>query len=681
MIDERIIRQWWDVFRPDNALTEIRILAGKKNFSGYFTDVETLLSQIRMSENLGGIYATINPVLDSCYGRVQHDKLMQFAKAQTSDGDIAKRAYILVDLDPERPSDTNATDEQKNKAYSVAWEVFKFLSSQGFEKPIMADSANGYHLYYRVDLPNDEESTTLVKDFLSAVDMMCSTDEVKVDTSVFNASRIVKLIGTQSRKGSNTKAQPQRMSFFINIPDEVKVTDVAYIRKVAAMLPKAEPPSSRNGYNSERFDIEGFISKHGIKVARRGKFKEGEKLILEECPFDPNHKAPDSAIFVMNDGAIGFRCLHNSCSHFSWHDLRMRFEPDAYQRKDLAEFARKRRYYAKVVPSYAIAGEPTKDGKKWLSMTDIKWVDPSTVESIPSGIEILDKKMAGWTLGEVTVFSGGSGSGKTTILDTFALNAVQRGYKVAMFSGEIPSDRFQSWIDQIAAGKANVYKDYRYENSYHPTRDVAEKINRWLDGSLFLYNNEYGNNDEFIFKSLEELVEKEGVRLIILDNLMTVDLDSDGTENEKQTAFIKGLKNFARKWSVHVILVCHPRKEQSFQLLRKESISGTANLTNLCDNLIIMHRIGRDFDRRAKDFFGTETTQRLMDTYDNVMEVAKNRSFGVVDLLIGLFFERESRRLKNTKEEHIVYGWDDSPTLIPEDDLPPDELPFDSTWR
>jgi len=127
-----------------------------------------------------------------------------------------------------------------------------------------------------------------------------------------------------------------------------------------------------------------------------------------------------------------------------------------------------------------------------------------------------------------------------------------------------------------------------------------------------------------------------------------------------------------------VILVCHPRKELSYQLLRMESIAGTADLVNMCDNLFIMHRVGRDFEKRAKDFFGDWLVQSYT-KYDVVIEICKNRSYGVKDYLIGLYYEKESRRLKNEVAEHIVYGWQDEALVqstIPVDDLPPDNDEF-----
>ena len=114
----------------------------------------------------------------------------------------------------------------------------------------------------------------------------------------------------------------------------------------------------------------------------------------------------------------------------------------------------------------------------------------------------------------------------------------------------------------------------------------------------------------------------------------------------------------AKKLNIHVILVAHPRKETT--LLRKESISGTADLTNAVDNCFLIHRVGEDFMKRAGEFFGKEKTLRYAE-YSNVVEVCKNRSMGVVDYLVGMYYEVESRRFKNNRAEYVVYGWQEQP--------------------
>lgn len=155
-------------------------------------------------------------------------------------------------------------------------------------------------------------------------------DHVDVDVKVFNPARITKLYGTYSRKGGNTPNRPHRISKILVVPQEIKENDISLFKRLADYIPKIEPIVRFNNGNREQFDIDNFISKHGIKVHKETLLGDGtRKIILDECPFDSSHKHPDSAIFVSKDG-IGFTCFHNSCSQYTWRDLRLKYEPNAY---------------------------------------------------------------------------------------------------------------------------------------------------------------------------------------------------------------------------------------------------------------------------------------------------------------------------------------------------------------
>jgi hypothetical protein len=43
--------------------------------------------------------------------------------------------------------------------------------------------------------------------------------------------------------------------------------------------------------------------------------------------------------------------------------------------------------------------------------------------------------------------------------------------------------------------------------------------------------------------------------------------------------------------------------------------------------------------------------------YDNVIEICKNRDLGHQDVMIGLYFEIESKRMSCYKENNRIYGW------------------------
>lgn len=663
-MNEITIRQWYDTFKSGEELVEVRIVdnAYKRTYSGYFTDVNTLLNEIRKYDNCN-IYFTLNAINPACYDREQHDRIVTKPKSTTSDNDIVGRDWILIDIDTKKPSDTNSTDEEKEMAKEVVNNVFKFLRDEGFEKPVVCDSGNGFHLLYKIAMKNSNENTTICKEFLQVLDMLFSNPNVEIDCTTHNASRVCKLYGTFSRKGSNTKKRPQRESKILRIPDEIKITPNEYFAKVAAMLPKPEQPSKSNYYSNEKFDLEAFLNKHHIAVRNIVRTSSFTKYILDECPFNSSHRAPDSAIFEMSNGGLGFKCLHSSCSQYTWKDFRLKFEPDAYDHKEYQRHEHKMQYYSqqKKEPFVPKKEDSTK-GKKWLAMTDVQYVNMSKLVAIPTGYKELDKKIIGLLMGDVTVLSGLSGSGKTSWIDCVVLNAVQRGYKVGIWSGELQDFRFQSWIDQISAGKNYVCKKEGYENYYYAPKNIANQINKWLEGKLFLYNNNYGSKWQQLFADIKTLVENEGTQLIVLDNLMALQIDSyDGDKYTQQTRFINDLKEYAKAKNIHVILVCHPRKEGGF--LRKESISGTADLTNLADSVFIIHRIGKDFEQRAGEFFGKDKVIPYL-KYNSVIEVCKNRSMGVIDLLVGMYYEVESRRLKNEISENIVYGWQEQPTQL-----------------
>ena len=663
-MNEITIRQWYDTFKSGEELVEVRIVdnAYKRTYSGYFTDVNTLLNEIRKYDNCN-IYFTLNAINPACYDREQHDRIVTKPKSTTSDNDIVGRDWILIDIDTKKPSDTNSTDEEKEMAKEVVNNVFKFLRDEGFEKPVVCDSGNGFHLLYKIAMKNSNENTTICKEFLQVLDMLFSNPNVEIDCTTHNASRVCKLYGTFSRKGSNTKKRPQRESKILRIPDEIKITPNEYFAKVAAMLPKPEQPSKSNYYSNEKFDLEAFLNKHHIAVRNIVRTSSFTKYILDECPFNSSHRAPDSAIFEMSNGGLGFKCLHSSCSQYTWKDFRLKFEPDAYDHKEYQRHEHKMQYYSQQKKEpFVPKKEDSAKGKKWLAMTDVQYVDMSKMASIPTGYKELDKKIIGLLLGDVTVLSGGSGAGKSSWIDCVALNAIQRGYKVGIWSGELQDFRFQSWINQIAAGKNYVCKREGFENYYYAPKNISNQISNWLEGKLFLYNNNYGSKWQQLFADVKELVDKEGVQLIVLDNLMALHIDNyEGDKYTQQTKFINDLKEYAKAKNVHVLLVCHPRKEGIF--LRKESISGTADLTNLADSVFIIHRIGKDFEQRAGEFFGKDKVLPYL-KYNSVIEVCKNRSMGVIDLLVGMYYEVESRRLKNEISENIVYGWQEQPAQL-----------------
>lgn len=641
--DEFEIRKTFELMVEE--LTEVRILGTNVTASGYFKDVDTLLRSLKQYEKKQGLnfYFVMNSINEGCYSRQQRDCFIEKTKIPTtSDKDIVKRDWLMIDLDCERPTGVSSTEEELQKSKDKANKVYKYLKNEGFEQPIVAYSGSGTHLLYKISL--DPGETQLIKDCLLALDMIFSDEEVKIDTAVFNASRITKLYGTMAAKGRNTKERPHRLSKIVNYPNEIKVNDVALLIKLAKNLPA--PP--KRTFQTQEFNIDDWLSSNGIAIKENSVFSGGRKLILEECPFDSSHKGKDAAIFVLNNGAIAFKCFHASCSNNTWQDVRKKFEPNAYDRAEFVRTQPRLNSLKKV--------EPKTDEPLFYTSTTIKMKDRSQIVSIPTGVTKLDKKIIGLNKGEVSCVSGLRGSGKSSWISQVALETIQKKYRVALFSGELSENRVLEWLQLQAAGKQYTHAT-DYENYFYVDNRTKKTINKWLDNKIFIYNNNYGNDAQKILNSVEQCIAKNKVDLVVLDNLMSMNLESlSGDKYERQTRLITGLVQYAQNNDVHILFVAHPRKSLGF--LRIEDISGSADLANAVENVFIIHRVNTDFKTRSKLMFGWRDDNELYNN-TNVIEVCKNRDLGVQDLFVGLQYEKESKRFLNERYETKHYDWEE----------------------
>lgn len=666
-MDVEEIRKWHSVFKQNNELFEIRLILNGNLYSGYFYDIEECIKKLHPYDNMN-VYFSVNKINDACSSRTQFNQFIKVKGTATSKRDIVQRLYIPIDIDVERPSDICSTDEEKEYAHHKAIEVYRFLKENTFSEPIICDSSSGYHLYYPIDMTANEDSESLIKRFFLVLSNFFTDERVKIDPAVCDANRIMRLSGSWSRKGRNSEERPHRMSKILKFPQEqqrMSFEDVLSFVKKYEIDGDADDKQTlhfESNSNKEEFDVRKFLQENGVEVVKELPWDNGgTKLILKECPFENSHHAPDSAVFIKRDGSLGFKCLHASCSNYNWKSLRLKFEPHAYDKPQFEQ----RQFRQPYIPErkrYKIKDENPELGKKWLSLSDVKRVNLSETKTIKTGFRELDKKILGLNLGEVTLLSGSNSAGKSSWLNTLILNVINDDNKVALWSGELPPDKLKMWLHNAAAGKDNIISKQRGDFTiYETTPQASAKIDEWLDGKFFLYNNEYTSKWEQILHDIKELI-KLGVNLFILDNLFSMDIDIfDGDKNNKQKELILQICQLARGNRIHIILVAHPRKSIGF--LRKTDISGTADLTNAVDNVFICHRVNNDFLKTGSEFLGSAKVQEY-NTFGNCIEVCKNRMFGIVDFLVGMYYEIESRRFKNDINENIRYGWQDEPNQV-----------------
>lgn len=702
-MDSGEIRKWHKIFFPDGKMFEIRILGGRWQWqaaSGYFKDVETMIAQLRpilddpARNGNAQAFFCLNEINEDLYSRVQHDGFVSKATT-TKDEDITRRRWVLIDFDPIRAKDVSSSESEREKAHRKSQQVYLFLKNAGFKEPVFAWSGNGAHALYRVDMPNDEEHNTLIKNFIDGIALKFTDGDVDIDRKVYNPARVCKLYGTEARKGANTQERPWRTARIVYPKEakEIEINSDEVFRRAVEILPKEiqEPPSQprpSGGYpSSAPFDLDAWLNLHGIEY--RIKNEGGiTKYQLRNCPWEDSHSSHhewDSAICKMPDGKIAFTCFHAHCTGKKWEDVRKLYEPGYIPHSERVFRQNAGLPYMpfpyRQKPKYEIKQEIPELGSKWMPLSAIKKINVSELERVETGVKELDRDIMGLFMSEVTILSGSNASGKSSFINTLCLKVVNQNCKAALWSGELRADVLKSWIQMAACRRFQLIGPDRW-GRYSVPDNIGAMIDGWLDGKFYLYNNEYGTKWEQVYHDMAEL-QKHDVKFFVLDNLMSLDIDLDGDKNDKQKKVIEDLKSFAKSNMVHIMLVAHPRKSPGRGMnsfVRKDDIAGSSDLMNLADDIFIIHRNNNDFKRAVKEYFGKNTEiGSESDAHGNYIESAKNRMFGVCDRMYGLFYEPETRRFKNSLDEDFVYGWDKD--AVPSDEARGNDgaLPFIQT--
>ena len=212
------IQKMWRIFSAGkSSIFELRALAPigivpklkpvTKHFrAAAYEDVEVCKrafeqEALRLNADGYNIYIVMNPIKTGFTGHA------------AGDDDIAYRDLLLIDIDRAVKKVEPANDADVEAARLIANAIKCCLTGRGFSDPLRVMSGNGHHLYYVLkDVANTPEAAAAVQRMLHNLAAKFDNADVKVDTAVYNASRITKVPGTIMRKGAQSEGRPYRMA-------------------------------------------------------------------------------------------------------------------------------------------------------------------------------------------------------------------------------------------------------------------------------------------------------------------------------------------------------------------------------------------------------------------------------------------------------------------------------------
>lgn len=298
-----------------DGIIEARILPhddSARPLGGFFKTPERLADALAcMNGKLSNasVYVTLNPVKRSLLARAKNRFVRATSGGQAKDGDILKRAWFAIDVDPVRPKNLPASDDELRAAIAKRDAIVRWLQTRGWPACVKNTSGNGAHALFPVDLPNTKEIATTFKRALKALDAQFSDARVKVDTSVSNASRIWRLYGTVNRKGTASKQRPHRRAVIEVLPKLYANVSREQLDALAGLVAK---PVGMPGRAPTLLDA---FKRKGMYIRDLG---DGRHAV--RCPWADEHTTDstdtETVLFdpsAGNGGRGGFKCQHDHC--------------------------------------------------------------------------------------------------------------------------------------------------------------------------------------------------------------------------------------------------------------------------------------------------------------------------------------------------------------------------------
>ncbi|QTD90808.1 AAA family ATPase [Burkholderia anthina] len=238
--------------------------------------------------------------------------------------------------------------------------------------------------------------------------------------------------------------------------------------------------------------------------------------------------------------------------------------------------------------------------------------------------------------GEVSLWGGINGHGKSGVLGQVILHVMAQGERACIASMEMPPHKTLERMARQAACQAA------------PAQPYLRALEHWTDDRLWIYNH-IGTVQRDRMLAVSRYCRNElGVSHMVIDSLMKCGIAPDDYAGQKN--FVDQLCSLARDTGLHVHLVHHIRKgERETDIPDKFDLKGAGEITDLVDNLLIVHRNKRKETELRKDL-DDEKRATFEAQADTVLICAKQRHY-TWEGNLKLWFDPQSLQFRDQRTD------------------------------
>lgn len=229
--------------------------------------------------------------------------------------------------------------------------------------------------------------------------------------------------------------------------------------------------------------------------------------------------------------------------------------------------------------------------------------------------------------GELTVWTGYNGHGKSLMLNQVLIGVMDQGERVCVFSGEMTPERQGKRMAKQLGGVDR------------PTPEYLDVLGDWLRDRMWLFALVGSASIDRLITVFAYGYKRYGIRHFVIDSLMMTDVLEDGAgAMTSQKEAVRKLTAFARANGVHIHLVAHPRKgRDESEAPGKMDVSGSGKITDAADNVFSVWSAQKEEGQQN-------------DEPDAILELFKNRNGETQHRKLALYVNRACMQFSASRQ-------------------------------
>ena len=241
-------------------------------------------------------------------------------------------------------------------------------------------------------------------------------------------------------------------------------------------------------------------------------------------------------------------------------------------------------------------------------------------------------------LGEVTIWGGVNGHGKSLVTSQVALSLMGQEERVCIASFEMKPMKTLERMTRMYNGMNPFSPEFQGDDGLSALDELYDDFGQWSDNRLWLYDQQGTTEANKVLGMARYCAKELGITQIFIDNLAKCVKAEDDYNGQK--SFVDEITAIAKDYNCHVHLVHHMRKgNKETDQLDKSDFKGSGSIADQPDNLIGVWR------NKAKELEAKEGKSTKKDEPDATVRVFKQRNYegsGDGEPLVALWFNKES---------------------------------------